>query len=161
MFNLASGITSLTAQGLKFTNFDGNIFASSLVPVATVNLNKDIFDTNNGGLFYKFDTSIGTAFSVQDNFITNQSMTGANPRCFSWAMLPIAISTTTRLPDITSRELINVYDHFTNSTVSGNQLNTTAGLVFTAADVDGVTINGDTITTTATAAGVAPIYMAR
>ena len=93
---LESGITSLTADGFTFTDFDGNVFQSSVVPVTTVNLEQNIFNTNNGGLFYKFDVNAATTFDVEDNLIENQSMTGANQCLSSWVTSPIATSMITR-----------------------------------------------------------------
>src|SRR5207237_1581553 len=63
------------------------------------------------------------------------------------------------LVNVSNRELVNVYFSLTNSTFSNNSLTNTAGLVDTFADVNGLTVNQNTITTTTTGPGVAPIYV--
>ena len=152
---LAAGLSTLTVSGFKFTNFDGNLFASTS-PLTSVDLHQDLFDTNNGGLFYKFDTTLATTFNVTDNRITNQSMTGANEALFFLGDVASSHFDTNEASNVSSRELFNIYFSLTSTTFDSNKLTSTAGLAFLAANENNVTFDSNTITTTNTAAGVAP-----
>lgn len=157
-FILASGITSLSVSGFTFTNFDGNIFESSLVPIAQVTLRNNIFSANNGAIFYKFDTSVGTTFDVGDNRIANQSMSGVSSALFFLGNVAGSHFDDNEVTAVTSRELLNVYHAFSNSTVSRNTLSGTAGLASLFADQNGIDIDGN-ILTNITIAGGAAIYV--
>jgi uncharacterized delta-60 repeat protein len=144
VFNLQPGITSLNVTGLKFTNFDGNMFASSLVPVTSINLHQNIFDANNGGLFYKFDTTPATV-SITDNLISNQSMTGANSALLFLGYLTNSHIDDNEVTNAPARELLNVFGTLNNSTVDGNKLTNANGVAAIFADVTGLEIKTNTL----------------
>jgi fibronectin-binding autotransporter adhesin len=158
-FQLAGGITSLTVDGFTFTNFDGNLFESSVVPVTNVNLHDNIFNANNGSLFYKFDTSVATDFDVVRNRFTNHSMTGANSALFHLGNIANSAFNDNEAANIADRELVNVYHALTNSTFNNNDLQNTAGLFGSFADVTGLQVSDNTIQNSTMPNGTAPIYI--
>ena len=95
---------------------------------------QNIFDTNNGGLMYKFNLATATAVSFTDNRVANQSMTGINTALLFMGKLTNSAFDDNEASNISSRELINIYDTLTNTTISNNNLTTTAGLALLAAD---------------------------
>ena len=159
-FNVTAGATSLTISGFKFTNFDGTVIAEAGgAALTSVDLHQNIFDTNNGSLMYKFNLATATAVSFTDNKVANQSMTGINTALLFMGNLTNSHFDNNDVNSVASRELINLYDSLTNTTISHNTLTNTAGLALLAANQNLVTFDANTITSTATAAGVAPIYV--
>ena len=157
-FVITSPATAVTISGFKFTNFDGNVIAEAGGAALTnVDLHQNIFDTNNGGLMYKFNLATATAVSFTDNKVANQTMTGINTALLFMGKLTNSHFDDNEVSSIASREFINLYDTITNSTISNNSLSSTAGLALLAANQSGVTFDNNTITSTNTAAGVGAI----
>ena len=159
-FSITSPATVVTISGFKFVNFDGNVIAEAGGAALTnVDLHQNLFDTNNGGLIYKFNLTTATTVSFTDNRVVNQSMIGINTALLFMGKLTNSHFDDNEASNISSRELVNIYDSLTNTTISNNDLSNTAGLALLAADQDMVTFDGNTITSTTTPGGVAPIYV--
>src|SRR5262249_30806076 len=106
---------------------------------------QDIFDTNNGGLFYKFDAT-PAVFSVTDNRIANQSMVGANSAYFFLGYLTNSHFDNNEVLNSPSREFVNVFGTLSNSTFDNNTLTNSNGAVALFADAPGGKVNSNTLT---------------
>jgi len=144
-FVLATGITSLTVTGLKFTNFDTNVFESSEVPVTSTAFIQNVFDGNTGSLLYKFDTSVATTFDVTDNLIANQA--GSSVPIFHLGNVAAnSHFDNNEVANSPDRELFNIYDKVgSGTTINNNVLSNTHALVTLYADTTNLEINGNTL----------------
>jgi hypothetical protein len=157
-FVTGTGSTTLAVKGLKFTNFDGNMFNMGPQQTSFTSL-QNIFDTNNGAIFYKGDPTNLTVFDVEDNRIANQTTTGYNTATIFLGGVTNSHFDNNEVANTPNRELINVFGSLTNTTFSHNSLTTTGGLALLAANQNNVTFDDNTITSTNTAAGVGAIYV--
>ena len=147
---------SLAVEGFEFTNFDTwhILYEGGGTPITSATVTDNIFTGNNGGIFIKYNTAQASQFTVENNEILDQTMAGGvNTALFFLGDVTNSHFDDNQVQNGPARELFNLYDSATNTTIDGNAMSNSGLLTDLCANISDVEIDNNTLSNVSAAYG--------